>query len=213
MIGREVIDRYRKAEGPVNRGQLARKPQTYTAQSTSTMTPMRRIRYRVACSLDGYIADRNGGFEWIVSDPEIDFAALFEQFDTFIMGRRTYEMIPPGDASLKGKSVIVVSRTLRQEDHVGVRIIPDNFERELRELRSQSGKDIWLFGGAEFFRSAWNAECVDSVETAIMPILLGGGLQLLPAPAVTRQLELRSHRVYKSGIVLLEYDVKRKEAD
>lgn len=171
---------------------------------------MRRIRYRVACSLDGYIADSNGGFDWIVSDPEIDFGALFEQFDTFLMGRRTYEMIPPSDASLKGKTVIVVSRTLRQEDHPGVRIIADNLERELRTLRSQSGRDIWLFGGGEFFRSVWNLGHVDSVETAIVPILLGGGLSLLPTPAVKRQLKLRSQRVYGSGIVLLEYDVKRE---
>lgn len=171
---------------------------------------MPRIRYRVACSLDGYIADSNGGFDWIVSDPDIDFAALFEQFDTFLMGRLTYEMIPPGDASLNGKTVIVVSKTLRQEDHPGVRIIADNLECELSTLRSQSGKDIWLFGGGEFFRSVWNLGQVDSIETAIIPILLGGGRSLLPAPAVKRQLKLRSQRVYGTGIVLLEYDVKRK---
>jgi dihydrofolate reductase len=172
---------------------------------------MRRIRYRVACSLDGYIADPNGGFDWIVSDPEIDFVALFEQFDTFLMGRRTYEMIPPGHTSLRDKAVIVVSKTLRQEEHPNVRIVADNLERQLRELPSQSGKDIWLFGGGELFRSVWNLGYVDSVETAIIPILLGGGLPLLPAPAVKRQLELRSHRVYGSGIVLLEYDVKRED--
>jgi dihydrofolate reductase len=169
---------------------------------------MRRIRYRVACSLDGYIADRNGGFDWIVSDPEIDFAALFDEFDTFIMGRRTFEMIPPGDTSLKGKTVVVASTTLRQEDHPGVRIIADSLEHELRELRSQSGKDIWLFGGGDFFRSAWNLGLVDSVEVSIIPVLLGGGLQLLPDPAQKGLLELRNHRVYKSGVVLLEYDVR-----
>src|SRR5688572_17894414 len=78
---------------------------------------MRRIRYRVACSLDGYIAGPNGEFDWIVSDPEMDFAALFKQFDTFIMGRRTYEIIPNGGAAFEGMKVIVVSTTLRQEGH------------------------------------------------------------------------------------------------
>lgn len=54
---------------------------------------MRRIRYSVAMSLDGYIAGPNGEAEWIIMDPDIDFAGLFEQFDTFLQGRRTFEAI------------------------------------------------------------------------------------------------------------------------
>lgn len=50
---------------------------------------MRRIRYQVACSLDGYIAGPKGEYDWIVPDPEIDFKALFDEFDTLLMGRRT----------------------------------------------------------------------------------------------------------------------------
>ncbi len=50
---------------------------------------MRRLRYQVATSLDGYIAGPNGDFDWIVTDPDIDFAALFAQFDTAVMGRKT----------------------------------------------------------------------------------------------------------------------------
>ncbi len=52
---------------------------------------MRRVRYAVAMSLDGYIAGPNGEADWIIMDPEIDFQVLFEQFDTFLMGRRTFE--------------------------------------------------------------------------------------------------------------------------
>jgi dihydrofolate reductase len=52
---------------------------------------MRRVSYVVAMSLDGYIAGPNGEADWIITDPEIDFRALFEQFDTFLMGRRTLE--------------------------------------------------------------------------------------------------------------------------
>ncbi len=52
---------------------------------------MRRVRYVVAMSLDGYIAGPNGEADWIIMDPDIDFRALFEQFDTFLMGRRTFE--------------------------------------------------------------------------------------------------------------------------
>ena len=51
---------------------------------------MRRLRYQVATSLDGYIAGPNGEFDWIAMDPDIDFAALFAQFDTAVMGRKTF---------------------------------------------------------------------------------------------------------------------------
>ncbi|MGB8523533.1 MAG: dihydrofolate reductase family protein, partial [Candidatus Acidiferrales bacterium] len=54
---------------------------------------MRRISYHVAMSLDGYIAGPNGEFDWIVQDPDIDFVALFAQFDTLLMGRRTFELL------------------------------------------------------------------------------------------------------------------------
>lgn len=53
---------------------------------------MRRVRYSVAMSLDGYIADPKGGYDWIVMDPEIDFDAMFQDLDTVLMGRKSYDM-------------------------------------------------------------------------------------------------------------------------
>ena len=58
-----------------------------------TDAPRRRLRYQVASSLDGFIATEDGGYDWIPMDPEIDFGALFAQFDTLVMGRKTYEMM------------------------------------------------------------------------------------------------------------------------
>ncbi len=167
---------------------------------------MRRVRYSVAASLDGYIAGSQGEFDWIVQDPEIDFGALFAQFDTFLMGRRTFEIIPPGDMP-RGK-LIVFSRTLRPEDHPGVTIVAGN-EREIVDaLRKEPGKDIWLFGGGELFRSFLDAGLVDTVEIAVIPILLGGGIPVLPSPAPRTSLKLTDRKVYEmSGIVLLQYDV------
>ena len=78
---------------------------------------MRRVRYSVAASLDGYIADANGGFDWIPHDPTVDFAALFDRIDTVLMGRRTYEVMQSqsGPAFKAGTRVYVVSRTLAQD--------------------------------------------------------------------------------------------------
>ena len=171
---------------------------------------MRRVRYQVACSLDGYIAGPHDEYDWIVADPDIDFDALFAQFDTLLMGRRTYEVVEAG--FLRGMKTVVVSRTLRAEDHPGVTIVRDRVRETIEELRAQPGKDIWLFGGGELFRLLLELGCVDTVELAVIPVLLGGGLPFLPAPAVRRSLSLRGQRVYpRSGIVLLEYDVVRGE--
>ena len=61
---------------------------------------MGRVRYQVAASLDGFIAGPNGEFDWIVMDPEIDFAALVAEFDTLLMGRHTFELVEKSDRGL-----------------------------------------------------------------------------------------------------------------
>jgi dihydrofolate reductase len=169
---------------------------------------MRRIRYSVAASLDGYIAGPNGEFDWIVQDPESDFGEMFAQFDTFLVGRKTFETLA-GGPKLEGK-VIVFSRTLRPEDHPGVTIVAEKERETVEALRGEPGKDIWLFGGGEIFRSLLDAGLVDTVEVAIIPILLGGGIPLLPSPAQQTKLRLTGRRVYEAtGIVSLRYDVLR----
>src|SRR5882724_1046907 len=146
---------------------------------------MRRIRYSVAMSLDGYIAGPNGESDWILMDPEIDFGALMNSFDTILMGRRTFEAAQSGGGggSMQGMKAIVVSRTLRQEDYPDITIIGEDLEASLARLRGEPGKDIWLFGGASLFRSLLDLRLVDAVEVAVLPVLLGGGIPLLPPPA------------------------------
>ena len=167
---------------------------------------MPRIRYQVAVSLDGYIAGPNGEADWIIMDPDIDFEALSAQFDTFIMGRRTFDAIgATGSASTK---TFVFSRTLRSEQHPNVTVISEVSAETIAPIRAQAGKDIWLFGGGTIFRSFLDAGLVDTVELAVMPVLLGGGVPLLPHPAQRTQLTLSGHRVYKTGVVSLEYSMK-----
>jgi len=172
---------------------------------------MKRIRYGVAMSLDGYIAGPNGEADWIVSDPEVNFAKIWAQFDTLLMGRRTYDAAKArlGEAALQGVKTIVVSRTLRHADHPKVTIFSDLNRDWIEELRAQSGKDIWLFGGGELFRSMLEMGEVDKVEVAIMPVLLGRGIALLPSIAQQTKLSLSSHKLYRSGIVSLVYEVKK----
>jgi dihydrofolate reductase len=170
---------------------------------------MRRIRYQVAASLDGYIAGPNGEYDWIVMDPDIDFGALFSQFDTALMGRGTFEgmMKQQGGAALPGIKTVVFSRTLQQRDYPDVTIVANDAAKTLAALRKEPGKDIWLFGGGSLFRSLLEMRLVDTAEIAIIPGLLGGGIPLLPTPANQTKLRLTGHRIYKTGIVLLEYAI------
>jgi dihydrofolate reductase len=163
-------------------------------------------------SLDGYIAGPNGEFDWIVSDPDIDFAALFAQFDTLLMGRKTFlsTVQQTGAGAWPGVDVVVFSRTLSPDDYPSVTIVNDDPAEYVRSLKAKQGKDIWLFGGGELFRTLLDAGLVDTVEPAVVPVLLGGGVPMLPSPATRARLTLSNHRLYpKSGIMLLEYRVSR----
>jgi dihydrofolate reductase len=172
---------------------------------------MRRVRYGVAMSLDGYIAGPKGEADWIIMDPEIDFRAIFDRFDTVLIGRRTWEAMTRGKkkaGGMPGMKTFVFSRTLSPSDYPKVTVVADKPEETVAALREESGKDIWLFGGGLLFRSLADAGLVDAVDVALVPVLLGGGIPLLPPPARQVKLKLTGHKIYKTGIVSLEYAVE-----
>jgi len=173
---------------------------------------MRLVRYGGAMSLDGYIAGPNGEYDWIVMDPDIDFAGMMAEFDTFLIGRKTFEAMMRMGSDAKSTAEIqniVFSRTLRPSDYPDITINSDAVG-VVTELRTKPGKDIALFGGGELFRSLLAAGLVDRVEMALIPVLLGGGIPLLPSPAQRATLTLRKQRLYeKTGTIGLEYDIVR----
>lgn len=170
---------------------------------------MRRLRYNCAASLDGFIADPDGGYGWIVEDASIDFDALYAQFDTFVMGRKTYEVMrAQGDANpLRGKRVIVASRTLDAAAHPDVTVVRRDIEAFVAALKAEpSDRDIWLFGGGDLAGQLLQAGLLDRLEVALMPVLLMRGIPMLPIGA-PRQLALVSAQSLASGIQMLVYDV------
>jgi dihydrofolate reductase len=174
---------------------------------------MREIHYSVAASLDGFIAGPKGEYDWIVMDPDIDFAEIFARFDTLLMGRKSYALTAAGGPGLPRKQIVVVSRTLDPRKHPSVTVIADNLETEIQALKAQPGKDIWLWGGGELFRSLAALGLVDRVEVGVIPVLLGGGIPLFPPPAASLRLSLADYRHYpKSGIMMLSYRIERATA-
>ena len=169
---------------------------------------MRPVRLSVAMSLDGYIADPKGGYDWIVMDPEIDFDAMFERYDAVLMGRKSYDAARQGGHGMPGPKAYVFSQTLKQAD-VPDAVLSDDPEKTVTGLKRTKGKDIWLFGGGELFKSMLEAKLVDEIEVAVIPVLLGDGLPLLPRTKIRVGLRLTKQRVFeKTGTVLLNYEVK-----
>jgi len=172
---------------------------------------MRKVRYSVAASLDGYIADANGAFDWIPEDPTVDFGAIFARVDTVLLGRRSFELVQRGGAPSWGPNmrVYVFSRTLQSDAYPGVTVIGANAAETVEALRSESGDgDIWLFGGGQLFSGLLAAGQVDAVEVTVVPVLLGGGVPLV-AGGITRTAprSLHTHR-YPTGMVSLVYAVE-----
>ena len=167
------------------------------------------LRYSVAASLDGYIAGPQGEFDWIVVDPEIDFAAMYAGFSGLVMGRRSYEVfVATGGAVGPALPTYVYSRSQPEGERNGVTFVADAVSHVRALKQASDGKPLWLWGGGELFRQLSQAGLVDGVDVAIIPILLGGGISLLPAPSVRLPLKLRSHRLYAgTGTLFLEYDV------
>jgi dihydrofolate reductase len=173
---------------------------------------MRQLRYSVASSLDGYIAGPNGEFDWIVVDPDIDFAAMYAEFSGLVMGRRSYEVfVATGGAPDLDLPAYVYSRSSPEGARDGVTFVRDAAPH-VRTLKNEpDGKPLWLWGGGDLFRQLAAAGLVDGIDVAIIPILLGGGVQLLPSPGPRLDLQLRQHRLYpKTGTMFLEFDVRRK---
>ena len=172
---------------------------------------MRQLRYSVAASLDGYIAGPNGEFDWIPMDPDIDFAVLYAGFSGLVMGRVSYQVfLDTGGAPGPALPTYVCSRTLQEGQRDGVTFVRDAVPHVRALKAAESGKPLWLWGGGTLFRELAEADLVDGVDVAILPILLGAGLPLLPTPGPRLPLTLKAQRLYpKTGTLFVEYDVVR----
>ncbi|MFP2907860.1 dihydrofolate reductase family protein [Pyxidicoccus sp. 3LFB2] len=177
---------------------------------------MRKLKYHVASSVDGFIAHEDDTYtsfmqERLVKDSEhiADYVASFATYGAVLMGRRTYE--PALKVGVTDPypmmETYVFSRSLKQSPNPRVTLVSEDAMGVIRRLKAQPGKDLYLAGGADFASKVLEAGLVDEVLIKLSPLLLGSGIPLVTRLKETQSLELLSTRVYKNGVLLLRYAV------
>lgn len=169
---------------------------------------MRKVILQLAVSLDGYIEGPNGEYDWCFTDQDYGMSVFFKHIDSVFMGRKSYELLQRmGDFGIPGfhrLTQYVFSNTLN-EVKPGAVLIKGNTEAEVRSIKNEPGKDIWLFGGAILTSSLLNLHLVDEISLAVHPIILGSGKPLFNGINNKIALTLTDTKTYSSGLVSLTY--------
>ena len=171
---------------------------------------MRKIILQLAVSLDGYIEDLNGDFDWCFTDQDYGLTELLQGMDALLMGRRSWELVQSmgAAAQLPPLPVYVCSNTLTGVP-APARLLRGDAAAEVARLKQEPGKNIWLYGGAALTTSLMNAGLVDEVSLAVHPVLLGGGRPLFSGLDRRVPLQLKESKTYETGLVSLTYAVGR----
>ena len=174
---------------------------------------MRKVILGLAVSLDGFIEDPTGEFDWCFTDQDYGMTDFFKNVDTIFIGRKSYEMAQSmGDAAMPGFPKLkeyVFSTTLKKVKK-GAVLIKANIKKEVEKIKAKKGKDIWLFGGAGLTSSLLNLGLVDELWLSVHPIILGGGKPLFSDINKRVHLKLVNSKKYSTGLVSLVYHPQEK---
>jgi dihydrofolate reductase len=182
-----------------------------------------KLIYGTIASLDGYVADKNGEFEWAAPDEEVmAFVNDLERpIGTYLYGRRMYETMvfwetadtdgqPDGDLDYtqiwRAADKVVYSRTLHATSSARTRIERAFDPDEVRRLKASAALDVTV-GGAELAGQAIAAGLVDECHLFLCPVVVGGGTRALPND-VHVGLELLDEHRFRGGVVYLRYAVR-----
>jgi dihydrofolate reductase len=174
---------------------------------------MARVRFYVATSLDGFIADREGSVDWLAPyDARLyGYDKFLAEVGALIMGRRTFELIMAigEDWPYAGKPVYVLSSQSLGDVPQGVVANTRGIRAALQQARETTRKDIWIVGGAVTMQSALEEGLIDMVEIFLVPVLLGTGLNLLNDLSGRPTLIFDGIEAFPDGVVKLRYLVPR----
>jgi dihydrofolate reductase len=181
---------------------------------------MAKLIYPAITSLDGFVADRDGNFDWAVPDEEVHAFVneLTRPVGTFLFGRRMYEVMVAWETLnnteqpsfvrdfaeiWQGADKIVYSRTLQTFSSARTRIEHEFEPEAIRRMKSKARRDVTV-GGPELAAQAFGAGLVDELQLLLVPILVGGGKRALPDD-LHLELELLDERRFGNGMVYLHY--------
>jgi dihydrofolate reductase len=187
-----------------------------------------KLIYSAIASLDGYVEDKSGDFEWAAPDEEVHafINDLERPIGTYLYGRRMYQTMvywetapTSGDQAAAARdfaeiwqaaSKIVYSRTLETPSSARTRMVRDFDPAAIRQLKESSESDITI-GGAELAGAAIAAGLVDECGLFLAPIIVGGGKRALPDDVLV-ELELLDEHRFRSGFVYLSYGLRKDAA-
>jgi dihydrofolate reductase len=171
---------------------------------------MRKVIYGGACSLDGFLADRDGALDWLhfSNDVQQIMAKSWAGADTILFGRKSWEVAAAqgGGSSMPGVKAYVFSRTLTSVPD-GAELVARDAGNFVRALKSQPGKDIIVMSGGNLATSLLSEGVVDEIGFNIHPILLGAGTPAFLDAGARVKLELCESRVLDGGCLLVTYRV------
>ncbi|HEX8531958.1 MAG TPA: dihydrofolate reductase family protein [Cytophagales bacterium] len=167
---------------------------------------MRNVKLYIAASLDGKIARRDGGLDWLPDPTAEDYGyqAFYDAIDTTLMGYKTYEVcLGFGAWHYQGKTTYVFSRDASKSCVPEAQLVAEDPVAFVRRLKEGPGRDIWLVGGGQIVTLLHDAGLIDAYILAFIPVILGEGIELFPAVKAQANLRLTEHRVFSNGAVML----------
>jgi dihydrofolate reductase len=171
---------------------------------------MRKIILYIASSLDGYIARKNGDVDWLFTDADYGYTEFLASVDATLMGHATYKQVLTfGEFPYKDKLNYVFTRQLNLNNDENVEYVSGNIVAFTQNLKAQKGGNIWLIGGSQIINVLLRANLVDEIILSIHPIILGSGIPLFAEQEHSHSLELTNTMAYPSGLVQVNYRVKR----
>lgn len=178
---------------------------------------MKRIILDLAVTLDGFIEGPNGETDWCIMDDDMNFDGFLSSIDTIFYGRVSYDMwgnyqpdenASPAEKSLwkelHAKNKYVFSSQNREDDNAS--FINSDIATKANEIKKQSGKDIWLYGGASLIKTFIQFNLIDTYRISVHPIALGSGKPLFEDLKERLELKLLTTNIFKSGVIQLIYE-------
>ena len=172
----------------------------------------------IATSLDGYIADKEGGVGWLDRfDPpegsDYGYADFYALTGTLIMGRKTYEQVVGFDVDWPypdRETIILTSDSTLELSTPLTSVLSENIRAELATLKQKSRKNIWVVGGANLVKRLMKFQFIDQIQLFQMPVILGEGISLFPEGTPPASLELLSIEKFDNGVTSSTFVIEKK---